>query len=186
MKKIEFLLPALLMAFFISTSCHAEDYSWQELNDKVTGHYQQQQFSTAAGYAEEAVKLARKSGTSEELAISLNNMAMVSTHLGRFGEAEALNKEALSVRQKAFGVDDPRVAVSWNNLGLIYFFVKKMDDAEQCYLEVLRIQEKAHGDKSEEIIPALQKLEKFYRKVENEGEADKIATRIQAIQTGPE
>jgi tetratricopeptide (TPR) repeat protein len=186
MKTMQLLLSAFLMTCLFSASGHSEDLNWEELNAKVTGHYQQQQFTTAAGYAREALALARKSGTEEELATSLNNMAMVNTHLGHFGEAEELNKEALMVRQKAFGVDDPRVAVSWNNLGLIYFFVKKMDDAEHCFLEVVRLQEKAHGKKSTELIPALQKLEKFYKKTENTGEADKIAARILALQTGPE
>ena len=186
MKKIQVFFTSILVIFFITVTSHAEDYSWEELNAKVTGHYQQQQFSTAAGYGREALALARKSGTDEELATSLNNMAMVNTHLGHFGEAEELNKEALMVRQKAFGVDDPRVAVSWNNLGLIYFFVKKMDDAEHCFLEVVRLQETAHGKKSTDIIPALQKLEKFYKKIEDTKEADKVAARILALQTGPE
>lgn len=186
MKKIQVLLSAFLMIFFFTTAVHAEDLTWDELNVKVTEFYKQQQFSTAAGYGKEALNMARKSGTAEELATSLNNFAMVQTHLGRFGEAEELNKEALQVRQKAFGVDDTRVAVSWNNLGLIYFFVKKMDDAEHCFLEVVRIQETNHGTKSSEIIPALKKLEKFYIKAERQEEADKVAARILALQTGPE
>jgi len=186
MKKIQVLLSGFLMIFFLTSTVHAEDLTWEELNAKVTGFYKQQQFSTAAGYGKEALDMARKSGTAEELATSLNNFAMVQTHLGRFGEAEELNKEALQVRQKAFGVDDPRVAVSWNNLGLIYFFVKKMDDAEHCFLEVVRIQEVAHGAKSAEIVPSLQKLEKFYKKAEKQQEAENVAARILALQTGPE
>lgn len=174
------------LVFCCISSSYGEDLTWEELNAKVTGHYQQQQFTTAAGYGKEALDLARKSGTPEELATSLNNMAMVDTHLGHFGEAEELNKEALMVRQKAFGTDDPRVAVSWNNLGLIYYFVKKIDDAEQCFLEVLRIQTTAHGEKSQDIIPALQKLEKFYTKTEQQVQADEMAARILALQTGPE
>jgi tetratricopeptide (TPR) repeat protein len=186
MKILHTILSSLLLIFFITNSVHAEDLTWDELNAKVIGFYKQQQFSTAAGYGQEALNLARKSGTPEELATSLNNFAMVQTHLGRFGEAEQLNKEALQVRQKAFGVDDPRVGVSWNNLGLIYFFVKKMEDAEQCFLEVVRIQEIAHGKTSSEIIPSLEKLEKFYKKAEKPEEAEKVAARILALQTGPE
>ena len=186
MKKIQVLLSGILMIFFFSGTTHAEDLTWDELNAKTTDFYKQQQFSTAAGYGKEALDMAKKSGTPEQLATSLNNFAMVQTHLGQFGEAEELNKEALQVRQKAFGVDDPRVGVSWNNLGLIYFFVKKMDDAEQCFLEVVRIQEVTYGKKSAEVIPSLEKLEKFYKKIENTKEADNIAARILALQTGPE
>ena len=186
MNKIQALLSCFALIFLFTTTAHTEDLTWDELNAKVTGFYKQQQFSTAAGYGKEALDMARKSGTAEELATSLNNFAMVQTHLGQFGEAEELNKEALQVRQKAFGVDDPRVGISWNNLGLIYFFVKKMDDAEHCFLEVVRIEELANGMKSAKIIPALEKLEKFYKKSENKEAADKINARITAIQTGPE
>ena len=186
MKKIHVIFSSLLLFIFFTATSHAENLNWEELNAKVTEFYKQQQFSTAAGYGNEALQMARKSGTPEQLATSLNNMAMVQTHLGRFGEAEELNKEALQVRQKAFGVDDPRVAVSWNNLGLIYFFVKKMEDAEHCFLEAVRIQEVAHGKKSAEIIPALEKLEKFYNKAENKEKAAEIAARILSLQTGPE
>ncbi len=186
MKTTQLLFSSCLMILLFSVSGSAENLNWEELNAKVTAHYQQQQFTTAAGYADEALTLAKKSGTPEELVTSLNNMAMINTHLGHFGEAEELNKEALQIRQKIFGVDDPRVAVSWNNLGLIYYFVKKMDDAEHCFLEVLRINEKTYGEKSEEIIPSLTKLEKFYKKIEKQEKADKIAARILALQTGPE
>ncbi len=186
MKTIQALLSSLLLILVFTATTHAEDLTWDELNAKVTEFYKQQQFSTAAGYGQEALDLARKSGTPEQLATSLSNFAMVQTHLGQFGEAEELNKEALQIRQKVFGVDDPRVGVSWNNLGLIYFFVKKMDDAEYCFLEVVRIQETANGKNSAEIIPSLEKLEKFYKKSENIEKADKIAARILALQTGPE
>jgi len=186
MQKILIALSSLLMICLLCSTSSAENLNWEELNAKVTGHYQQQQFTTAAGYADEALTLARKSGTPDQLAISLNNMAKINIHLGHFGEAEALSKESLSVRQKEYGLDDPKVAVAWDGLGLIYYFVKKMDDAEQCFLESLKIQEKAHGVKSERIIPALKKLEKFYTKIEKQQEADKIAARIQALQTGPE
>lgn len=186
MQKILIALFNFLMICLFFSTASGKDLNWDELNAKVTGHYQQQQFTTAAGYADEALTLARKSGTPDQLAISLNNMAKLNIHLGHFGEAEALSKESLSVRQKEYGLNDPKVAVAWDGLGLIYYFVKKMDDAEQCFLESLKIQEKAHGPKSEEIIPSLKKLENFYTKIEKQQDADKVAARIQAIQTGPE
>ena len=68
MKKIQILLSSFLMIFFITATAHAEDLTWEELNAKVTGFYKQQQFSTAAGYGKEALNMARKSGTAEELA----------------------------------------------------------------------------------------------------------------------
>ena len=64
-KKIQVLLSSLLLIFFFTATTHAEDLTWDELNAKVTDFYKQQQFSTAAGYGQEALNLARKSGTPE-------------------------------------------------------------------------------------------------------------------------
>lgn len=186
MKKIHIILSSLLLLCFFTATSHAEDLSWEELNAKVTGFYKQQQFSTAAGYAVEALKLARKSGTIDELTISLNNMTQILIETGKFAEAEQMSKEDIAIRQKEYGVDGIQVAVPWNNLGLVYYFKKKMDDAEFCFQEIVRINEVVHGKNSSDIILALEKLKKFYNKTENKKEADKIAARILALQTGPE
>ena len=186
MKKFVVSLCLFLQVLFFSPLVYGEDLSWEDLNSRATGYYQEQQFSKAAGFAEQAVELARNGKNQEQLATSLNNLAMISTHLGKFGEAEVLNKEALGVRQNAFGLNDIRVAGSWNNLGLIYFFVKKMADAEQCFVEALHIYEENYGKTNQEIIPALEKLGKFYKKTENRQKEKEIAERIQALTTGAE
>ncbi len=186
MKKIQVLFTSILMIFFITVTSHAEDLNWEELNAKVTGFYKQQQFTTAAGYAKEALKLARKSDNIDHLTISLNNMTQILIETGKFAEAEQMSKEDIALRQKTYGVDGIQVAVPWNNLGLVYYFKKKMDDAEFCFQEIVRINEVVYGKKSSDIVPALQKLEKFYKKTENTEEAGKVAARILALQTGPE
>ncbi|NOR10356.1 MAG: tetratricopeptide repeat protein [Desulfovibrionaceae bacterium] len=186
MNKCVFSLCLLLPVLFFSPLVYGEDLSWEDLNSSVTGYYQEQKFSKAADFAEQALELARKGKSPEQLATSLNNLAMINTHLGKFGEAEILNKEALGVRQNAFGLNDIRVAGSWNNLGLIYFFVKKMADAEQCFVEALHIYEEHYGKTSQEIIPALEKLGKFYKKTENSHKEEEITERIQALTTGAE
>ncbi len=186
MKIIQLLLSTFLMICLFSVNGHSEDLNWEELNAKVTGFYKQQQFTTAAGYAKEALKLARKSDNIDHLTISLNNMTQILIETGKFAEAEQMSKEDIALRQKTYGVDGIQVAVPWNNLGLVYYFKKKMDDAEFCFQEIVRINEVVYGKKSSEIVPSLQKLEKFYKKTENTGEADKVAARILALQTGPE
>jgi hypothetical protein len=40
-------------------------------------------------------------------------------HEGRYGEAEALLKRALAIRERAFGKDNPNVANTLNNLALV-------------------------------------------------------------------
>ncbi len=169
----------------LSSSAADRELSWQEVNEKVTSHYKQQQFYKAEKYARQAVKIARRQQPQdpEQLATALNNLAMITTHLGNFGEAETLNKEALGVRQKAFGMTHPGNATSWNNLGLIYFFVNKMDDAEHCFREALYILEKNYGARSPEVRPALIRLQKFYEKT---GKKDKAAAMKKRLGEIPE
>ena len=180
------ILSTFLMIFLLSSPAFAEELSWQELNNKTTGYYKQQQYSTAVGYAEDALALARKSGTKEEIATSLKNLGEISTHLGRYTEAEKYNKESIAIRQNLYGPDAPEVALSWRSLGFTYFLSKQMDDAEMCFQEVLRIQIKTHGEKSPEIVPALQRLEKFYKYTKNADKEKEFTERILSLQTGPE
>jgi tetratricopeptide (TPR) repeat protein len=186
MNTLKLICSIFLLFFIMASPVFGKDLSWQELNDKVTGYYQQQQYSTAVGYAEEALALARKSGTKEEIATSLKNLGEISTHMGRQTEAEAYNKESIAIRQKLFGPDGLEVALSWRSLGFTYFLSEKMDDAEMCFEEVLRIQVKNYGEKSIEIVPALQRLEKFYKYTKNNDKEKAMTERILSLQTGPE
>lgn len=121
MQTIKVLLPTLLLIVLNTTLAQAATPSWKELNTKATSDYRQQ-FITAEDYAKDAIAIARKSGNQEELATSLNNLALISTHLQWFPEAEALNKESIAVRQSTFGIDDPKVAVDWQRFGAHLFF----------------------------------------------------------------
>ncbi len=186
MNTLKLICSTLLLILFIASPSFGEDSSWEELNSKVTGYYQQQQYSTAVGYAEEALALARKSGSKEKIATSLKNLGEISTHMGRQTEAEAYNKESIAIRQNLFGPDGLEVALSWRSLGFTYFLSEKMDDAEMCFQEVLRIHVKNYGEKSIEIVPALQRLEKFYKYTKNQDKESAFTERILNLQTGPE
>ena len=186
MKPTKQLYALFFLILLFSTPASAEQLSWQELNAKVTGYYQQQQYSTAVKYAEEALSVARKSGSEEEIATSLKNLGEISTHLGKYVEAEEYIKESIYLRQSLFGPDGLEVALSWRSLGFTYFLSKNMADAEMCFEEVLRIQVKHYGEKGSEIIPALQRLEKFYKYTKNTEKERALTERILNLQTGPE
>ena len=168
-------LPILVLA--------GSDVQWVELNKQTTGYYKQQDFIKGAAAARAALQVARKEAAShpEHLIISLNNLAMMQTHLGGFAEAEQLNKEALGVVQKYFGMTDPKAMVSWNNLGLIYYFAKKYDDAEHCFREALYIAEQHYGKQAREIIAPLKRLASFYKKVGWQQKEAAVTARMTAL-----
>lgn len=186
MNTLKLICSTFLLIFLLATPSFGEDLSWEELNNYVSVYYKEQQYSTAVGYAEQALTLARKSGTKEELATSLKNLGEISTHMGRYTEAEAYTKESIAIRQNLFGPDGLQVALSWRSLGLTYFMNENMADAEMCFQEVLRIQIRNYGEKSVEIVPALQRLEKFYKYTKNHDQEKALTERILNLQTGPE
>lgn len=141
----------------------------------------------AAGVGREAVAVARKlpGGERGKLAISLGNLAMIYTHLGKFPEAEGLAKEELKLRQDIFGEEDPEVITAWNHLAIIYTLAGKLKkvnpDAEQCLLQGAAISEKAYGKKSKKNVPALKKLEKYYQISGNTTKEKQITARLAAF-----
>ncbi len=182
------ILTIIFMAQICSFSLYAEDGGeWQQLNSQTTGFYKEQKFMKAAGVGRDAVAAARDLPVAQrdKLATSLGNLAMIYTHLGKFAEAEELAKEELGLRQEIFGKDDPGVITAWNHLAIIYTMASKMaqinPDAEHCLLQIVAIEEKAKGKDSKDIIPALQKLEKYYRITGNSEKEKEVTERITAL-----
>ena len=56
----------------------------------------------------------------EEVAASLNNLALLYDAMGHKSEALKLHEETLQIRIKVLGVDHLLVAETYNNLGLLY------------------------------------------------------------------
>ena len=79
------------------------------------------------------------------VALSLNNLAGLYAHQGRYADAEPLYKRALAIREKALGPDHPDVAASLNNLAELYANQGRYADAEPLYKRSLAISEKALG-----------------------------------------
>ena len=55
------------------------------------------------------------------MARTLNNLALSYEHQGFFSKSEPLYLKALSINEKAYGVDHPETARALNNLSLNYF-----------------------------------------------------------------
>ncbi len=55
-----------------------------------------------------------------DVALSLNNLALLYRTQGQYAEAEPLYKRSLAIWEKALGPDHPNVATSLNNLAELY------------------------------------------------------------------
>jgi tetratricopeptide (TPR) repeat protein len=185
-----FILTIIFMAHICTSSLYAQEAGeWQELNNQTTGFYKEQKFMKAAGAGREAVAVARELPVAQrdKLATSLGNLAMIYTHLGKYAEAEDMAKEGLKLRQQVFGKEDLEVITAWNHLAIIYTMASKMaqinPDAEHCLLQIVAIEEKVNGKESPAVLPALVKLEKYYRITGNSEKEKETADRIAALKT---
>jgi len=57
---------------------------------------------------------------------------------GRYGDAEALHKRALAIREPVLGESHPGVADALNNLALVYWTQGKYSEAEGLYKVPIR------------------------------------------------
>jgi len=65
--------------------------------------------------------------------------------LGRFHEAREYNQKALTLCEKLFNPDHPKVALCLNNLGVVLQDLGNLNEAKECYERALQIDEAANG-----------------------------------------
>ncbi len=68
---------------------------------------------------------------------SMNDLATLFYHTGKFAEAEELLKTAIAIREKIIDLNDPKIALNLNDLGTIYYSVGNLDEADQCFRNAL-------------------------------------------------
>jgi tetratricopeptide (TPR) repeat protein len=80
-----------------------------------------------------------------DVAMSLNNLALLYRAQGRYGEAEPLHQRALALCERVLGPDHPATAVSLNNLALLYDAQGRYGEAEPLYQRALALCERVLG-----------------------------------------
>ena len=68
-----------------------------------------------------------------DVAMSLNNLAMLLHTEGKYAEAEPLHRRALAMREKALGPEHPDVAQSLNNLANAAMRRASMPRPSRCF-----------------------------------------------------
>jgi tetratricopeptide (TPR) repeat protein len=168
-------LPAVLPA--------AQQARWEELNARVQDLYRQGKYAEATSVAQEALRVAEITFGPEDpdVAISLNNLAMLYQDQGKYAEAEPLYERALRIWAKALGPDHPDVALSLNNLAMLYKDQGKYAEAEPLCQRALGIKEKALGAEHPDLARSLNNLAELYRAQGKYAEAEPLHQRALRI-----
>ncbi|WP_366146306.1 CHAT domain-containing tetratricopeptide repeat protein [Crocosphaera sp.] len=138
---------------------------WEQLMQRVTTLYQQGKYEEAILIAEQALQVAIGLYGDEDnnVATSLNNLALLYQYQGRYTEAEPLYKDALALTKKLLGDEHPNVASSLNNLAALYYSQGRYTEAEPLYKDALALTKKLLGDEHPNVATSLNNLAALYR-----------------------
>jgi serine/threonine protein kinase/Tfp pilus assembly protein PilF len=87
-------------------------------------------------------------GKRSDIATSLHDLALVLKDQGKLAEAEALLRQALSIRRKLLGNEHKDVALCMNSLAHVLRSEGKLAEAETLHRQALAMQEKLEGKES--------------------------------------
>ena len=137
----------------------------------------------AAMLADRYVALAKERyGDQPGLVPALIEAALIFQAQGDFARAEALLKQALAIRETAFGAESPEVADSLEALARLYQTAGRNREAEPAFQRALDIRKKAFGERNQAVIDTMQAVADLYRTEGRKEEAEKLAALAQKLQ----
>jgi len=144
---------------------------------RVLGH-----FPEAEPHLEAALDFSRQAhangtGSAEDLAQSLSNLARLRHKQGDYPAAEALIRESLDLRVKRFGRQSEPVAESLNELGLMLTAQADYPAAEECLREAVDTLEHLYGADDVRVASALDTLGTLQQSAGDYAEAEKLLRR---------
>jgi tetratricopeptide (TPR) repeat protein len=124
-------------------------------------------YAEAIPYAHRALEIEeRRSGPNHpNVALLLNNLALLYDKQGRYADAEPLYLRSLAIEENALGPDHPEVATSLSNLASLYNNQGRYADAEPLFKRALEIREKALGPDDPNVATSLNNLAVLYNSV---------------------
>jgi tetratricopeptide (TPR) repeat protein len=117
----------------------------------------------------------------EEAARLLNKTAFYIDDRAQYVEAEPLYQRALTIWEKALGLEHPDVATSLNNLAVLYRNQGRYTEAEPLHQRAMTIWEKALGQEHPDVATSLNNLAELYRHQARYKEAEPLHQRALAI-----
>jgi tetratricopeptide (TPR) repeat protein/CHAT domain-containing protein len=97
-----------------------------------------------------------------DMAMTLNNLALVHEHQGRFAAAEPLYQRAIRIYEKRLGSDHPSLATTLTNLADLYAAQAKYVEAVSLYQRAVQIREKSLGPDHPDLAVSLNNLAHLY------------------------
>src|SRR5258708_8689225 len=88
----------------------------------------------------------------------VDNLALLLSNEGKYGEAESLYRRALDIRENALGERHPEMATSLDNLALLLSNEGKYGEAESLYRRAFACCGKSVGERQPEMAHRLDKL----------------------------
>ena len=140
-------------------------------------------YPEAHTFYEKALAIREKSLGPEhpDVALSLNNLALLYDTEGQYPKAEPLYQRALAIREKALGPEHPDAAASLNNLAQLYRAQGQYAKAEPRHQRALAIQEKALGPEHSDVATSLNNLAGLYHTQGAYAKAEPLYQRSLAI-----
>ena len=137
------LLAAFSILLPVSSFVFAEGagVEWDILNDEVKELYRIGKYDRAVLVAKKALEVAEENVGPDhpDVAVSLNNLALLYKTQGHYAQAESLYKPALEIKEQALGPDHPSVATSLENLAGLYRDKNRDKEAEALEKRAARI-----------------------------------------------
>ena len=159
-----FVAAVVTLNFAPIFSLSAQPVEAEALHKQVLELYRAGKYTDAIPLAERLLAIRKKflGPSHPDVALSLNNLALLYKAQGRYGDAEPLYRLALTSYENAFGPVHLFVAASLNNLAGLYDSQDRPEDAEPLYKRSLAIYEKALGSKHRHVTTALNNLALHY------------------------
>lgn len=131
----------------------ADAVSWEKLSNQAKQALDAKDSAKAIDLYGQAVEEARGSKLEAKfVALSLNDLAMAYNASGNKAEAEKYLKEALSVKEAAYGKEDATLVPTLGNLGQLYKSNKEFNNAAAAYQRAVDITQKLDG-RSVKLVP---------------------------------
>jgi tetratricopeptide (TPR) repeat protein len=96
------------------------------------------------------------------VALSLNNLALLYYSQGKYSEAEPLYLQALELWQRLLGEEHLDVALSLNNLAALYYSQGKYSETEPLFKQALELRRRLLGEEHPDIALSLNNLAALY------------------------
>ncbi len=136
------------------------------------------EYQRAEEWLEHLLAIREQEGNEDaELALALNDLAVVYMDQGRYAEAEPLYKRSLEIYEQSLGKEHPHVAAALNNLAWLYYEQGRYDEAEPLYKRDLEICEKSLSKDHPSVATTLNNLALLYKSQGRYAEAEPLYKR---------